>query len=79
MTKQKKRKRAIRAHKAKMGRSYSAARRAVLGGQPPDPTPPSDPPDDDDGGLDPWIGEVFEDPVTGEAFEDYSSERDWDF
>jgi hypothetical protein len=32
----------------------------------------------DDEGLDPWIGEVFEDPVTGECFEDYSSERDWD-
>jgi len=32
----------------------------------------------DDEGLDPWIGEAFEDPVTGECFEDYSSERDWD-
>ena len=34
---------------------------------------------DDDDSLDPWIGEVFEDPVTGESFEDYSSKRDWDF
>jgi hypothetical protein len=29
--------------------------------------------------LDHWIGDVFEDPVTGECFEDYSAERDWDF
>lgn len=33
----------------------------------------------EDEGPDPLIGEVFEDPVTDECFEDYSSERDWDF
>ena len=31
-----------------------------------------------DEGLDPLLGEVFEDPVTGECFEHYSSERVWD-
>lgn len=34
---------------------------------------------EDSEGLDPSIGEVFEDPVSGECFEDYSAERDWDF
>jgi hypothetical protein len=56
-------------------RRWAVAIRVVLGGAGTDPAEPVNDSNYDGGGLDPSIREVFEDPATGETFEDYSSER----